>query len=421
MLHRLLLPVNIIRISLLLHEFVVTVIKAPSFHQDMPLPSFVSFPSTSVRKEIPPEEWILCLESWILLAQENLLLPPQDFSIKLTNYRSLADFLVSYVKETSLSSDALGSNLSKAKSMKRQSFLLIHRIFTEADHVPSPLLTWTFLGDASTVFSKSPSLRALLDSLWGRESLDSNPEMQKGKNSLITMFEGLRTDLSPDIQISLRRIVSLLKASFNYGQFLMIGSDFTDSLNTAHAQTSTDCRRKIVTIAYFALLSLMDEEKPKSSALLDHLYSLKTATEKQQRSGPHVKSLLSDLVSTTPFIRKLDSRLTGPEAARAKTLIMYLAGLRASSGERQKIPVRRKIDKGKSKDCDKYGHGAFGSVHVHKLSLVTQIQDLFPDLGSGFIVRLLDEYDDDTEQVTAHLLDDSLPAHLKQADRAEET
>ncbi|KAL9116514.1 MAG: hypothetical protein Q9187_006960 [Circinaria calcarea] len=59
------------------------------------------------------------------------------------------------------------------------------------------------------------------------------------------------------------------------------------------------------------------------------------------------------------------------------------------------------------------------NVHVHKLSLVTQIQDLFPDLGSGFIVKLLDEYNDDPEQMTAHLLEDTLPAHLKQADRTE--
>lgn len=53
------------------------------------------------------------------------------------------------------------------------------------------------------------------------------------------------------------------------------------------------------------------------------------------------------------------------------------------------------------------------------MSIVTQIQDLFPDLGAGFIVKCLDEYNDDIEQVTAHLLEDSLPAHLAAADRSE--
>jgi len=54
------------------------------------------------------------------------------------------------------------------------------------------------------------------------------------------------------------------------------------------------------------------------------------------------------------------------------------------------------------------------------MSFITQVQDLFPDLGSGFVVKLLDEYNDDVEQVTAHLLDDSLPPHLKAADRSEQ-
>ncbi|EME40293.1 hypothetical protein DOTSEDRAFT_74933 [Dothistroma septosporum NZE10] len=56
---------------------------------------------------------------------------------------------------------------------------------------------------------------------------------------------------------------------------------------------------------------------------------------------------------------------------------------------------------------------------MHRLSAVTQIQDLFPDLGSGFVLKLLDEYSDDVEQVTAHLLDESLPGHLSGLDRTE--
>jgi len=54
------------------------------------------------------------------------------------------------------------------------------------------------------------------------------------------------------------------------------------------------------------------------------------------------------------------------------------------------------------------------------LSLVTQVQDLFPDLGSGFVLKLLDEYNDDVEHVTTHLLDDSLPPHLQLVDRKEQ-
>jgi hypothetical protein len=58
-------------------------------------------------------------------------------------------------------------------------------------------------------------------------------------------------------------------------------------------------------------------------------------------------------------------------------------------------------------------------VHIHRMSLISQVQDLFPDLGSGFVLKLLDEYNDDVEQVISHLLEDSLPAHLEKADRDE--
>jgi activating signal cointegrator complex subunit 2 len=99
-----------------------------------------------------------------------------------------------------------------------------------------------------------------------------------------------------------------------------------------------------------------------------------------------------------------------------------LSAFRQSGLARPKKLVRRKVDKGKAKASnDDYGHGAFtGEVHVHRMSMITQIQDLFPDLGGGFIVKLLDEYNDDVEQVTAHLLEDSLPSHLTHADRSEQ-
>jgi len=53
------------------------------------------------------------------------------------------------------------------------------------------------------------------------------------------------------------------------------------------------------------------------------------------------------------------------------------------------------------------------------MSMITQIQDLFPDLGSGFVHKLLNEYNDNIEQVTAHLLEDDLPPHLQSLDRTE--
>ena len=89
---------------------------------------------------------------------------------------------------------------------------------------------------------------------------------------------------------------------------------------------------------------------------------------------------------------------------------------------RSKKPAKPKIDKGKrrTKENDEYGHATVDELHMHRMSLITQIQDLFPDLGSAFVLKVLDEYNDDVEQVTAHLLEDSLPAHLKDLNRSDE-
>ncbi|KAL9000877.1 MAG: hypothetical protein Q9169_000632 [Polycauliona sp. 2 TL-2023] len=157
----------------------------------------------------------------------------------------------------------------------------------------------------------------------------------------------------------------------------------------------------------------MDPSKPKFSTLLDHLYDLKSS----KKGDP----LLTALCTTTPFVRKLKSQVTGPEAARAERLIHELSLLRGTNASQPKRskPSRNHASKGKGIQMDEHEHTALrGDVHVHRMSLVAHVQDLFPDLGSGFISTLLDEYNNDTEQVTACLLDDSLPPHLKSMDHS---
>ena len=384
----------------------------------MTLPPFASFPQASLRENILPEEWEACLDAWIVLAQGHLLLSPGAFSQQSAKNESLVEFLVSYVREAS-SASVLASNNSKAKFFRRDCFLLTHRLLTGVPSAPSELLEFAFLGDLSTVYARSPSLHKLLEQTWRQEKLDMNPQMQEHKSSLTEKLEHLK-NLPLLLDEDLRRVAALLKASYDYGQFLMTGSDLLDSLATTYVRVSAEYGKKIMVVAYLALTSLMEGAKPNVSLLIDHLYSLKSTADLQQTSGTQRSSLLDSVVSSTFLLRKLQDRIKGSDAARAKPLIASLEALRASHGPKPKRPIKRKINKGKLNDRDEYGHGALGEVHVHKMSLITQVQDLFSDLGSGFIVKLLDEYDDEVEQVIAHLLEDSLPAHLKQADQAED-
>ncbi|XP_044144456.1 activating signal cointegrator 1 complex subunit 2 [Bufo gargarizans] len=51
-------------------------------------------------------------------------------------------------------------------------------------------------------------------------------------------------------------------------------------------------------------------------------------------------------------------------------------------------------------------------------SLVSQVKDLLPDLGEGFILRCLEEYGHNPEGVINHLLEENLSPHLQELDRS---
>ncbi|KAL1620316.1 hypothetical protein SLS54_006100 [Diplodia seriata] len=379
----------------------------------MTLPPLAAFPPASVRQGIVPAEWSAFLDAWTTLSNAYLYLPPKEFLSAASDEGSLVRFLTSYFHEAA----RFGTNDSyfqseKALDLRKQCFLLSHRLLS-VDRIPPTLLQWNFLADLGHVFVRSERLKELLDSLWKRQGEKVEPSLQKLKASLTKTLDSNQPDAAEE---PLRDLVPLLHSSPDIAIFFIAGSDFLDSLCNAYSKAPPSFRPKIITVTSLGILALTKGEKPKFSLLSDTLYSLKSNAESQQKSGQ--SSLLSDLVTNTPIVTRIKESGTSDEGARVKNLAQSLISFRQSGLERPKKLVRRKVDKGKARATrDEYGHGAFGEVHVHRMSLVTQLQDLFPDLGSGFIVRCLDEYDEDVEQVTAHLLDESLPPHLKSADR----
>lgn len=350
-----------------------------------------------------PEEWELCMDSWIILIETYLLMSQENFRLKAVKDPSIAQFLASYVKTPQLSPDA------KSRSLRKICFLLIHRVFTSLDKLSASLSEWTFWATLSLAYIKSKELSELLSRKWIQEDMDSNKSMARYKSALTRALEV--EHLNPELEQLLPQTMALLRACYPYGQYLMLGSDLLDALSSAY-EKKPRLRKKIVTITYFSFASLMKPERSRIPTLLDHLFSLNSAASKND-------SLLKAVVESAPLLQMMRTTIAGPESGRAKSLFESLKRFEKTSDGRTKKHVRRKIDKGKGKESAQYGHGSLGDMHVHKLSLVSQIQDLFPELGAGFVMKLFDEYNDDTEQVTAHLLDNSLPEHLKEADRAE--
>ncbi|UPX19214.1 uncharacterized protein EKO05_0009483 [Ascochyta rabiei] len=379
----------------------------------MSLPHFAPFPDAKVRQSILPDEWQLYLDSWTSLTDLYLRLNDQQFASARQGVDSLGLFLISFFHELA-SDDSLAA---RVVTLRKKSFFLLHRIWSGQD-IEDAFLSWPILADICHVFTKSEQLRILLQKLWKRKGEAIEKSLQTAKTSLIRNLDSKRPE---EAESTLNRIAPLLKASPDTSIYMLTGSDFLDSLYSAYPKVSQSMQKKLVTIAYLGLMATLEGAKPNYSLLSDHLYSLKSSEEQEQKKDPGKKTLVADLVTNTPLLEKIRDRATAPEASRVKNTAASLSTFRQSGVARPKRLVRRKVDKGKSKAADdEYGHGAFtGEMHIHRMSVVTQIQDLFPDLGAGFVVKLLDEYNDNVEEVTIHLLENSLPTHLAGADRSE--
>ncbi|KAJ6116282.1 hypothetical protein N7512_006007 [Penicillium capsulatum] len=154
------------------------------------------------------------------------------------------------------------------------------------------------------------------------------------------------------------------------------------------------------------------------SLLLDQLFSLKAVAGVGTPKMKKEPTILSDIVCSSDLLSRLEKHLASHPQKRGEDL---LASLRAYEMESKPLhhryQRRKKIVKGKAPLA---GLQIPDELHAHKMSLISQVQDLFPDLGSAFVVRLLDVYGDNPETVVAHLLDDSLSPELQTLDRSEQ-
>jgi activating signal cointegrator complex subunit 2 len=381
----------------------------------------VPFPEVAWRNHIVPEEWEACLDAWITLAEAHLSLTPPNFLRTSCKDESIPIFLTSYAQESALSHDIPSSSQSKDKHLRKQCYLLTRRLL-ENDESPEALLRWKFLADFSKIYGKELGGQVVAI-VWKRHLAPLETSVTALKSILIRELDaGLKGDLKT-AEASLKRLNHLLHASPQTAAFFMAGTDFVDSMISCYKLMNPLLRKAITTTIYLCLIGLTEGEKPNFSSLVDQLYSLKAAAEAHKAGPTNVNdSMVAELVTATPILKQTQQRIesSGSGSSRAKTVITDLEGFRKAGGSgRSKHFVKRKIDKGKGVTLDEYGHGSHEQIHIHRMSLISQVQDLFPDLGSTFVAKLLDEYSDDVEQVIAHLLEDSLPAHLEKADRSE--
>ncbi|KAL6899006.1 hypothetical protein GGI43DRAFT_76452 [Trichoderma evansii] len=376
------------------------------------LPPFAPFPKASWRQHISSSDWDALLEAWISLSQAYLGLEDAAFKQAAAGDESLTIFVSTFVEETATESGAKTISPRLLKTI----FRLISRLLTVSP--PPGLLDVKFLAGFAKIFPKKHT-EPLLSQLFTSHATPIESSLLSLKKLLIPQLDaGSKGDLRL-VESELIRLNPLLHVSPNACMLLLAGSDFFDGLVTSFQVINPPLRKAIITTVYLCLIGLIETEPPKWSMISDELFAIQAAAETHKKGTLNPNdSLAADLVTNTPIlkalIRKLESSPTAPYTLKSR--ITTLESFKTGVTVRPKKLVKRKIDKGKGVEAAEDVHA---EMHIHKMSQITNIQDIFPDLGAGFIAKCLDEYNDDVEKVIASLFDESLPPHLATADRSE--
>ncbi|KAG5930267.1 hypothetical protein E4U42_002479 [Claviceps africana] len=403
------------------------------------LPPLAPFPKASWQKQLSSAQWHALVQAWQLLCRAYLDLTDEGF-VKAAgpaadHHASLVSFTSSFVHETAKA----GSPISGSATLLRPVFHLASRLLRLLG--PPRLLEYEFLADFARIYPKSRSAPLLADlfnsSSNGDDDIDKNNNGHKNASvavmeaSLATLKKLLIPQLDAGIKGDLKLVESrlvtlnpLLHVSPHACTLLLAGSDFFDGLITCFKVMNPPLRRTIITTMYLCIVGLVESEPPKWSMLNDLLFDLNAAADSHKRGPLNVNdSLVAELVTSTPVLKLLLRRAESQHMATA-SLKKRIAALESFKKGPMPTPKRiarsrNKVDKGKGKAL--HGHGAVPQpdMHVHRMSRITQVQDLFPDLGAAFVAKCLDHYGDDVEQVVANLLAESLPADLAAADRSE--
>lgn len=376
------------------------------------LPPFAPFPPAALRAHISPEEWNNYQEAWILLAEAYLNVPDVDLDkVVHRSDSSLTSFVQSYVQGQFESPASSSGSRLQTIALHKSVFLLCHRLLLM--QIPPPILIkWRFLAQFAHSFSQVSSVSKLLTQVWQAQSSKIEESLHELKKQIILAADGqFPSGLLSDLQLVSR----LIKLSPFVGYSFAVGSELIDSLANIYPSSNKKTQEITTTLTYFVLLSTIQIPKPNNSLLPEHLFSLKTNAS--TLLAKHQPSLLSSLVSNTNLVTKLRAMSEDSQDEGSLPPGDYTAGLL----QFKVSPTRSRRSKS-MKQKGKAPQGAMDinhDVHLHRMSRITHIQDFLPHLGSGFIAKCLDAYNEDEEAVLASLLDNNLPPNLASADQSE--
>jgi activating signal cointegrator complex subunit 2 len=389
------------------------------------IPTLPEYPGQSFIAKLPPQEWQACLDLWIYSIEYRLRLPQQNFtSLSIPDDSSGYHFLLSYLKSASEDghNDESQPGDLDAK-LRKYCHLLLRRLSLEGSLLRA--LTATQLYEVftlgSTTFRRMPKWPETLRLCMKNAPKELTAAYEAGLRSI---EQALSSDdpLSPATFSGMRKATNLITASPEAGIVFMTGTDYLETLTQCYdgamVKPPAEKVAKFVTEhVYICLRSLM-KEPVKMSMLLDHLYSLKATAEASTKTSSDQPTLLSSLVCLTTLLRHLEISLGNTPNARGQKMLTSLQEYRQMTLHlHPQTPKPRTV---KRKGNEKAGINT--EMHMHKASKISQIHDLFPDLPTPYVLRLLDQYSENVELVIGALLEpDSLPSSLREPTKEDRT
>ncbi|KAJ0416813.1 hypothetical protein BJY00DRAFT_220341 [Aspergillus carlsbadensis] len=384
------------------------------------LPPLAPLPPLEVQRSIPSDEWELYLDASVLLLRTRLDVSASAFEEFAPKDESVVPFLTSFYDNLATSGSLINQSGAKSRTLRKLCFLLTRRLILETTAVPPNLLEWTYLSELCCCYPSSAALKKLLFDAWAKHEEAITTSIENCKAVVIRQLSA-SDSISISRAVADIRLLTILASSLPAtGHVLMAGSEFLDTLADLYqTHQRDDIRKTLVANVYVGLTSLLKGTKPNLSLLLDQLFGLKASSGIGTPEARKEPTLLSDAICSSDLLSRLERYLVTQPQKRGQDLTTSLRAYQTESKafhHRYQRPKKR-LDKGKGRAP---GLPPIDELHAHKMSLITQIQDLFPDLGSGYIVRLLDFYGDNPETIIAHLLDESTPPDIQDLDKSEQ-
>ena len=365
----------------------------------MPLPPFVSFPPAKLQKQIDPSEWAAFLSAWSSLTRAYTALPEEDFATQILRQETKAEgFLLSFVSHASQTKGRFTETAAE-RSLKQSCLALILRLSKLELGRGLQIVVPSFIEDLCLLYAEFSAMRDVADNLWRKCQKATEANILAWKHAKMELLTSFPAKMSFKMQDKLIRLAICVKTSPSIGSFLIQGSDFLDACIASCNELEAKDSKRVAVITFYCLMGLIEDEPKNVSLLWDHLYTLKT-DHTERKDQKKTSSLLEQLLETTPLLGKLEKE-DSADHGRGQTTLQAMQKIVETSGLQPYRTPLKSDRKGKGRATDPGDE----EMYIHKMSLITQVQELFPTLEPSRILQLLHEYHEDPECVIAYLLD----------------